>query len=146
MELKLKKISRVSTKHFIDLVMLARSRSLLADTIIKVVKESDERLFIELWRREGGKDVFDNPRISLFDRFAVRENSVKCAPKGVITEADLIDLGEKGVCDIFLTASIISEENLPKVIEQISSIYGFIVYSETVRKIRNEIPEIVVEI
>lgn len=141
------KISKTADKNFLNLVFLARARKLTADSIIRIAKDKTtigDRLVIELWRREGGVDLFQDPRNDLFDRFFIDSDGVISSPIGAVSENNLSTSFTKW--DILLSQSIITESQLPKIIGELSSKYGVAVSEEAVRKSRMGGSEITIEI
>ena len=123
-------LGKVNSKRFLDLVYLARSGKLTASTIVKVTRK--DSLIIEVWRAQGATDLFGFSRSDIFDRVVTNGTSIKSAPKGVLTESDLVE----GNCDILVTDDIVRESNFSKMIEKISSNYGFPVTKEAVAESR----------
>lgn len=143
MSMEFVKIKKASKDRFISLVNLARANKLDASAIVKVTKKDTKKgqvKVIEMWRREGGTDMFNNPHTDIFDRIEsyvpVDKRVFVIDPPGSITEDDLSNLD--GV--IILTKSIISNEYLPEVIHGLSRRLDLMISESELREAWNKIP------
>ena len=148
-KIKFVNITKTDSGNFVNLVNLARARKINSDTIVKVVGYSD-RLVLEVWRREGGIDMFHNPSNDIFDRISVKKviemsgttYFAKSAPIGALTENNLTDSVK---CDVFLSEQIVPENVFVKIMAGICRNYGYNFDELQLRENRYIVPETIIE-
>ena len=148
-KIKFVNITKTDSGNFVNLVNLARARKINSDTIVKVVGYSD-RLVLEVWRREGGIDMFHTPTNDVFDRISVKKviemsgttYFAKSAPIGALLANNLT---ESVKCDIFLSEQIVTENVFVKIMAGICRNYGYNFDELQLRENRYIVPETIIE-
>ena len=134
-KIKFVNITKTDSGNFVNLVNLARARKINSDTIVKVVGYSD-RLVLEVWRREGGIDMFHTPTNDVFDKITIKgmveypENPLanrvnfnlcfESFPVGFLSEDEL----EKINGTLLISNSVLNEKDLSSVVIDIINRYS----------------------
>lgn len=157
MEFKIMKNASVDDMKYV--LSLIRTGKLQASTVIRMLdpyeasKSEDEnvsRYSVEIWRREGGIDMFHNPSNDIFDRISVKKviemsgttYFAKSAPIGALLENNLT---ESVKCDIFLSEQIVTENVFVKIMAGICRNYGYNFDELQLRENRYIVPETIIE-